>query len=720
MQNKSAKCENYDRFFFDEAVNHLCSAINSKNQAGFSENDLFNACKCLESHIGVDFTKPRNFSDSDSIDLMIKKISDKSSLYYREVSLSGEWYKKDCLSLLLFLKDGTPVITFRKRNRYRVFNPKTGEVFNINSETSEQLAGFGYYFYKKIPDKNADTLFKLISCFINKKHLKEITWVTLVGSIGGLLSVIVPYLTGVLFDSVIPGFEKSRLIQIVCAILLIKVTLSVFQLFRSTAFLRIQGKITAIFQPSLIDKLAHLPVRFFRKYTVGDLADRANGVDAISHILTGVVVETIMNTVFSSFNLILLFYYSSELAAYSILFTAVYVIIVFICYYFVIKHRRQYFKVGGIVSGICLQIIRGIKKVRITNSEMRFFSLWAKEYGKQRRESYVSGKILVFLSYLSAGFPVYVNAALFAVIFYSLKDFSQGEFIGFISAFGVFQSAVVSLSVTLASFFNIIPIYERLKPIVETKSENYGDKVSVENLSGNIKIKDLSFKYEGQTVNALSDVSFEIEQGSFVAIVGHSGCGKSTLLRLLLGFEDNYSGKLCYDNYNLRDIDLYSLRSRIGVVLQNDNLSGESIFSNLNRAGCSENEMWEALKLACVDQDVWQMPMKLHTPVGEGGGNISTGQKQRLILAKALIRSSSILFLDEATSAVDNETQSKIMRNISELSSTKVVVAHRLSTVINSDIIYVFDKGSVVQKGHYKDLLKEDGPFQNIAKRQLI
>jgi ATP-binding cassette subfamily C protein len=329
------------------------------------------------------------------------------------------------------------------------------------------------------------------------------------------------------------------------------------------------------------------------------------------------------------------------------------------------------------------------------------------------------------LTVFNAVFPIVCSACIFYYVADlmtqpEVKPLSTGEFLAFNAAFGQFLAAALQLSTAVVSVASIVPLYERAIPILQTLPEVDTGKSDPGELSGRIEVSHVAFQYRPDSPMVLRDISMSIPAGQFVAFVGASGCGKSTLFRLLLGFETPVSGAIFYDGQDLATLDVQSVRRQMGVVLQNAKLLSGSIHQNIvGSSPLTIDDAWEAARMAGFDQDVKHMPMGMHTVVSEGGGGLSGGQRQRLMIARAVVGKPRILLFDEATSALDNQTQGIVSRSLEELQATRIVIAHRLSTVVKADRIYVLDKGVVVQSGTYSELIEQEGLFAELAKRQL-
>ncbi len=292
--------------------------------------------------------------------------------------------------------------------------------------------------------------------------------------------------------------------------------------------------------------------------------------------------------------------------------------------------------------------------------------------------------------------------------------------LGFFSAFGTFIGAMVSLSNLVVGAFDLPIIYERAKPLLKEKPEDDNDLFDPGDLQGNINIVNLRYQYKLDSPFVLDNLNISIKSGEFVALTGPSGCGKSTLVRILLGFDKVDEGNIYIDGKNLNGLRKDLIRKQIGTVNQNSAIFSGTLFDSISGGRVITLEQaWEALRMVSMDEDVRKLPMGMYTVIPEGGGTLSGGQKQRVAIARALVGKPKILIFDEATSALDNPTQEAITKSLEDLNVTRIVIAHRLSTIKNADKIFVINKGKVVEEGVYETLVKNNGLFTKLVKRQI-
>jgi len=296
-----------------------------------------------------------------------------------------------------------------------------------------------------------------------------------------------------------------------------------------------------------------------------------------------------------------------------------------------------------------------------------------------------------------------------------------GGFLAFFTAFGQSMGAVGAWASSVSEGLIAIPQLTRLKPLMSGVSEVSEDRKPPGELSGAVEFSRLTFRYVPHGPPVLDNISLRIAPGEYVAIVGPSGSGKSSLFRLLLGFERPESGAVFFDGKAIDTLDISAVRRQLGVVLQNGTLATGSIYENIcGGIQLPLEQAWEAARLAGLEDDIKAMPMGMHTVVSEGLSTLSGGQRQRVMIARAVARRPRILLFDEATSALDNQSQAIVSRTLGNLNVTRVVIAHRLSTVRQVDRIIVVVDGKIVQSGSFAELSSTPGTFASFAQRQLL
>jgi ABC-type bacteriocin/lantibiotic exporter with double-glycine peptidase domain len=392
-----------------------------------------------------------------------------------------------------------------------------------------------------------------------------------------------------------------------------------------------------------------------------------------------------------------------------------------------LRYQRNESTQRGRIMSLVLQLVTGVAKVRVCAAENHAFRVWAQQFATSKRTGFSIGQVQNSVGTFTSGFAVLSSLGIFATMYYLQKStagvappFTTGTFIAFNGAFGSFVAALQGLSDASMSLLKAVPTFERLKPILDTAPESDETKISPGKLRGEITISHLHFRYTPEMPWVIKDVSFSIKPGQMVAFVGSSGCGKSTLLRLLLGFERPQSGSIAYDGQDLSTLDVRAVRQQLGVVLQESRVLPTDIFRNIvGAAAHTMDDAWEAAAMAGFAGDIREMPMGMHTIVSEGGATFSGGQRQQLLIARALVNKPSLIFFDEATSALDNRAQAVVTRSMDRLDATRIVIAHRLSTVVNADRIFYFEGGQIREEGTYQQLLARRGAFAALARRQI-
>lgn len=684
-------------------------------------NALLQACELVGEAMNIAIQPPPNINSQRNQEDLVNSIAKASKIRIRQVALKGDWWVQDNGPLLAYLEANEQPVALlpTSSNKYLLHNPAERQAIPVTRTVAEKLRPFAFTFYRSFPVRPL-TAFDLLKFGLSGRT-RELAMVALMASGVAILGLLTPLATGIIFDAIIPGSVRSQLLQISIVLLASAVAGTMFLVTQSVAMLRLEGKMDATLQAAVWDRLLNLPIPFFREFSAGDLGLRAMGISAIRRTLSGATISSILSGLFSIFNFALLFYYDASLAWIAMALVLLAVVITGTIGYVQVRYQRGLSNIEGQISGMVLQFITGMTKLRVAGAESRVFAFWARDFSRQRKQSFKVRTVANWLTVFKSTYPLLTTVALFAMISFSGEvELSTGRFVAFLAAFTQLLLAGLQLSFTMISALSVVPTYERLRPILQTEPEIDEAKTIPGELSGEIEVSHASFRYREDGPLILKDVSIYARPGEFVALVGPSGSGKSTIFRLLLGFEKLATGAVYYDGQDLAHLDIQAVRRQLGVVLQNGRLMAGTIFTNIVGSSLlTINDAWDAAKMVALDEDVMAMPMGMHTVVTEGGGTLSGGQRQRLLIARAVVRKPRILLFDEATSALDNKTQAVVSKSLENLQATRIVIAHRLSTIMNADRIYVLQDGQVVQCGTYDELVSRAGLFAELAKRQM-
>jgi ABC-type bacteriocin/lantibiotic exporter with double-glycine peptidase domain len=374
------------------------------------------------------------------------------------------------------------------------------------------------------------------------------------------------------------------------------------------------------------------------------------------------------------------------------------------------------------VAGLLSQILAAIGKLRVAGAEERAFGRWAEEFAAQRRSALQAARVGNRAATFALAAPLLAELAIFAATSTSAgHGLSTARFVGFNAALMQVLIALVALGPALAAVVAAIPLAETAQPILRAVPETAIEWDDPGELAGELELRQVSFRYRPDGPLALEDISLRISPGELIAIVGPSGSGKSTLIRLLLGFEQPQRGSVLFDGQDLQELDVELVRRQIGVVLQNGGLLPTDILTNIvGASGRTTEDAWRAAHVVGLAAQIERLPMGMHTIVSEQGATFSGGERQRLMLARAVVARPRIMLLDEATSAIDARAEEEIARSLAVIAATRVVVAHRLTTIVNADRIYLMLGGRISASGTYDELLARSDAFAGLAERQLL
>ena len=727
------KEKNEDRIF-SKALTELAYSIEPQKEPVVellkSESPLFKACQLIADKLNLKLREPSVSPKNGKEDYTISDIAVASKIRTRKVGLKKDWWKKDTGALLGFLKKNDQPVALLPTSptSYKVYNPADDTNWKVNEKTASEISEKAFVLYRPFPNREL-SLWDLVMFGMNalKGDLKTFIYM---GIAAGLLGMVLPIATGIIFDDLVPYKATNQLYRLGLALFFCSLSAAMFQLMQSISLIRIEGRLKAVIQSALWDRILSFPCSFFKKFTAGDLAQRSLGIDTImNQVFEGLIIPSILGAVYASFNFILLFFYDSQLALVSTVLSFVVFVAVIAATVLQLSNKRKETDLQGNISGFVFQLISGINKIKVAGAEIMAFGKWAERFSDQKKYAFKAGVTNNYLTSFNSVMPVISSITIFSFVTLQITNasaaggnvISTGAFLAFNAAFTGFLAAIMKLGTSVATLSNVVPLFERMKPIFQTLQEVDIEKQDPGSLSGYLEMNNVYFRYREDGPLILKNVSFNAVPGEFIAFVGPSGSGKSTILRHLLGFETPEQGAVYYDGKDLDSLDLSMVRKQIGVVLQDSQLmAGEIYYNIVGSSMLTIDDAWEAAKMAGIDEDIKAMPMGMHTYVSEGGQTFSGGQKQRLLIARALAKKPGIILFDEATSALDNQTQNIITESINKLKATRIVIAHRLSTIIRADRIYVVVNGEIVQSGTYEELIKVEGAFKKIAERQLI
>lgn len=716
-----------DKTNFNGALNELQMVLNREEYLLKQEHQdlLYNTCQLVGQHLNLNFV-PLTFSSANlSVAEHIYFLCFYSRIYYREVSLIANWWKYDLGPLLGFYgEEERPVALIQQGGQYQLIDLKNQKSTPVDPKLDQQLSSRAYKFYRHFPHKDTLTSLDLIK-FSVYRYVKPFALVILLGLLSGLFNLFFPFVNGIVFDLIIPNADQSLLWQVMIGLSLVSIGNSIFLLGREYTLIRLEGLLEQDLESAIWQRVFNLKLQFFRRFELGDLLLRVLSVKAIRQEVSGRVLRVLLNSFFSIIYLFPMFYYSFALALVGLSMISLGIIV---STWAIIKNVRWYknlLEMKAKANNLVLQFLSAISKIRVAGSEYLSFVSWEKIFYRAKKMDWQVQKIETLTEVINYALASLSILAIYTTALFLMKNqlqsFTIGHFMAFLAAFGPFSLAISNLNLTLLDLSRLFPLWKRCSVLFHEPLEVNALKINPNALSGEIRIDHLSFRYDKNGPLILEDLSLYAKPGEMIGIVGHSGCGKSSLVKLLIGIETPESGAIYYDGKDLTTLDIKLVRKQIGIVLQTSTILDGTIRDNIMMEGFyTDKEIERVLALSGFEEDLKRLPMGIHTVLMGGGNTFSGGQKQRLLIARALISKPKILIMDEATSALDNRTQELVGKNLDRLQVTRIVIAHRLSTIRHADRIYVIDKGRVVDSGTFTELAEHPGLFAEFLKKQQV
>ena len=638
------------------------------------------------------------------------------------LQLEDRWWVGDSGAMLGFLgEERRPVALLPHwTGRYRMIDPGDGRSVRVDESRAGWLNPDAWLCYPTLPTQRTVGAVDLAR-ISGHGSAASFGRFALAGLLAALLLQAPAIVVGVLTDWVLAFAAGDILLQVMIALAAFGIVGVLFQVLQGTSMMRIEGRGAVRVSAATWDRLLMLSPSFFRRFTAGDLAVRMATYHMMRDQISGIVANALFSFVFLLPTLVMLFAYDINLALVTIALAGAMALVMVIIGLWQLSPQRRAFATERRLAGEILQFINGISKIRGAGAEPSAFAAWARHYREQHLAGVQVSRLNEHLVSLSAATPVLVGAALFAVAL--SRDADALHISDFLVVYAIamtFFAAAANLGRSFEAVAAALPGYEQIRPVLDELPEPGTLSGAPITPQGNVRFDHVSFRYQPDSP-MIEDVSISARAGEFIAIVGESGSGKSTLMRLALGLEDPTAGSIYYDGRDLASLDRQALRRQLGVVMQDGALQPGSLLDNIIGMGdeFTIEDAWRAVRQAAIEDEISQMPMQLYTVVTEGSATFSGGQTQRIRIAAALVRNPRLIWLDEATSWLDARSQAQVMHSIERLAATRIVIAHRISTIRHADRIYVMQRGRVVQVGDFDELYAADGPFRRLVERQL-
>ena len=711
-----------DEEVFEETFIEIADAVLGEGLAATLKSDSQIAKDAIDEVVKYYHLKtvdvPAEITDVDG---QLEYIFRPHGIMRRNVKLSKGWYK-DAIGPMLATstEDGSLLALIPYGiNGYSYTEPGTGKKIKITKKNEHLIGDEAIAFYLPFPLKKID-IKDLVSYMVKVLSASDYIVLLLITLVVTLLGMLIPYFQNILMGDVIASGSIKALIGIAIVLVCSSISTLILESARSLALARINTKMDIHIEAATMMRVLSLPANFFKDYSSGELLQRVISMNALCKMIINTVLQTGLTSIFSLIYITQIFRYAKGLVVASLIVIITTLVFSIVTALMQMNISRQQMQLSSKESGMSYALISGIQKIRLTGAEKRAFARWGKLYAKVAKYTYDPPAFIKLNSVISLAITLTGTLVMYYMAIET--QVSVSNYYAFTTAYGMVSGAFMSLAGIAISFATIEPILGMIKPVMETEPEIAEGKEMITKIGGGIEFSHVSFRYNEKMPLVVDDLSLKIKPGQYVAIVGKTGCGKSTLVRLMLGFEKPQKGAIYYDGKDMAGLDLKSLRQKIGVVIQNGKLFDGDIFTNITISAplATMDDAWEAAELAGVADDIKKMPMGMFTYLAEGGGGISGGQKQRLMIARAIAPKPKLLIMDEATSALDNITQKKVSESLDTLKCTRIVIAHRLSTIKHCDRVLVFDGGKIIEDGTYDELIAQNGYLADLVSRQRL
>ncbi|MDO5325712.1 MAG: NHLP bacteriocin export ABC transporter permease/ATPase subunit [Clostridia bacterium] len=714
--------EESDQNVLEDSFFRMANAVMDQWDAGRLEDERLIATEAIGDILKYYHQKPVEIPDSmQDMSEQLEYALRPAGLMIRDVELEDGWQSDAYGPMLGYMKDTGIAVALLPGTLFGYYykDPATDKKIRITRKNAKLFAREALCFYQPLPMKKLG-IPDLLLYMKNSMSRGDAVLIVLATLAAQLVGMIEPQVYNLMTGTILKSRNMNLMIGMGVFLLASAFAAQLIGLVRTLLMQRINTKTSQAVEASVMMRILSLPVSFFRHYSSGELSSRASSVSSLCGMMLNEFLSVGLSSLMSLLYVTQIFRFAPALVWPSLLIILATVVMSLAASFVQIGISRGRMKLSAEESGMSYAVLNGIQKIRLSGSEKRVFARWGRLYAKGARLDYNPPMFLKLNGVITTAISLLGTIALYYLAVHT--GVGESQYYAFTAAYGRVMGAFSALAGIAVSVASIRPVLEMAEPILKAEPEVAADKKPVDQVTGHIEMSHVTFRYEENTPYILNDLSLNIRAGEYVAIVGRTGCGKSTLVRLLLGFEKPERGAIFYDRHDLSSIDPRSLRKHIGVVIQNGQLFQGDIFSNItiSAPNLTLDDAWAAAETAGIAQDIREMPMGMQTIISEGQGGISGGQKQRLMIARAIAPKPQILIFDEATSALDNKTQKQVSDALDRLHCTRIVIAHRLSTIRNCDRILVMDQGAVIEEGNYEELIRKNGYFAELVARQRL
>ncbi|MDE0192134.1 MAG: ATP-binding cassette domain-containing protein, partial [Gammaproteobacteria bacterium] len=628
----------------------------------------------------------------------------------------------DSNAMLAFREeDGQPVALLPGMfGRYRLVDPVTKRSARLTAARAAALSKEAWMFYRPLPTGAARPA-DLVAIAL-RGSAADLVRLVAAGLPGGLIKLLPALALGFVANHVAGGGSAGALYAVAVAVAGFGLLGAMLHLFQNTVMMRLEGRSASRVEAAFWDRLMRLPPSVLHRHPSGDLAMAGMTFQNLRDGLQGVVADSLLSVIFLLPVFGVIFFYDATLGVGTLVFSVASLVVTVVLALRQISPYGRMISAGRRVAGRLFQILGGITKLRVENAEGSAFAIWARDYREQKRAELDLGTLEGHSRAVGAALPfIAAGAILLAVVTVGERTVPVGDFLVVYTVFIAFQSAIARLGESFGTVAATLPAFDQMRPLLAAVPEAEVEGEPVDYLGGEVLFDRISFRYDPDGPLILDDVTIRARPGEFVAIAGESGAGKSTLFRLALGIDRPSAGAVYYDGRDLRHLNLKQVRRQIGAVPQSVGLHPQDLWDNMvaHHDDVATEDVWRAARTAEMENQIKAMPMGMMTMVGTSGTVLSGGESQRVTIARSVMGSPRIMMFDEATNWLDNESQAKVMQNLTALTSTRIVIAHRLSTLEQADRIYVLQAGKIVQGGTFEELMEVDGVFRELVRRQV-